>query len=158
MTQMIQHPRFLILFLFLQLSIVMVFLAPPPPALVFLLSILLVHPNLHCILKLATHTCHLLDHFHFLAIFFNAFSNEYWFGLFVPNIYYVQCNKWVMQLQFVSSASHKLFLGTCRKLFTKFESNIHIIMTQNLYSCMLFFNAQYPTLALKSTSITFICL
>jgi hypothetical protein len=74
----------------------MVFLAPPPLALVFLLSVLLVCPNLHRILKLITHTRRLLDHFHFLAFLKNVFSNEYWSSLFLPNKYFAWRNKKVL--------------------------------------------------------------
>jgi hypothetical protein len=47
--------------------IAMVFLAPLPPPLGFLLSIRPMLLGLHHIFKLATYTCHHLDHFHSLA-------------------------------------------------------------------------------------------
>jgi hypothetical protein len=64
MTQKILHPRFMNLLLF-QLPIMMVFLAPPLPALLFFLFVILVRHGLHHILQLVIHNRHFLDHFHF---------------------------------------------------------------------------------------------
>ncbi len=57
---------FLCLLLFLML-VAMVFLVPLLRPLGFLFPIRLVLFGLHHIFKLTTHTCHHLDHFHFLA-------------------------------------------------------------------------------------------
>jgi len=94
-THNIFYPCYLCLLLLLML-IGMVFLAPLPPPLGFflplplrfLLSIPLVLPSLHCILKLTTHTCHHLDHFHsFHTSCGVASTNDYWFTLLYPNRY-----------------------------------------------------------------------
>lgn len=60
------------------MSIMMVFLAPPPlplgflllPPLGLLLFVWTMLHGLHCIFKLATNISHYLDHFHYLAIFY----------------------------------------------------------------------------------------
>ncbi len=58
---------------------------------------------------------------HFLHV---ASTNEYWFTIFIPNIYYVWHNKWVLLFWFVNLVGHRLSPRTCCKLFTKFGSNI----------------------------------
>ncbi len=90
--------------------------------------------------------------------FFYVSSNEYRSSLFVPNRYFSWHNKWVMQLWFVGLSGHGLYPGACRKSFIKSKSNICIIVTYTLYSCMLVLNTQYPTLTLQSTSIASIYL
>ncbi len=59
----------------------MVFLSLVLPPLGFLLYLLLVHPSLHCILKLAIHVFRFLDHWHFLGIYVVRFLSMH----IVPN-------------------------------------------------------------------------
>jgi hypothetical protein len=68
-THKIFHPCFISL-LHLQMPMAMVFSSPPLLPLGFFLCLIIMHLCLHCIFKYATHTHHLLDHWHFLATYF----------------------------------------------------------------------------------------
>jgi hypothetical protein len=143
MTQKIFHLCFLNLLL-LQMSIVMVFLAPPPLAMVFLIYILPVHPNLHCILKYVTYTCCLFNHFHFLATSCLMFLPMN-IGLLCSSLINILLG--IMNKPYNCSLSVWLTIDCLQELVTSCSQNLNQTFI-SLWHRLCILDAQYPTLTL----------